>query len=439
MASEQYKLSFKKGLTGFMSSALAIIAGLIFGFIILMIANSEQAVPGFLKILQGGLAQSWQGVGKVINYAIPIIMTGLSVAFAFRTGLFNIGASGQFMIGGFLAIYAGVKFSFLPPVVHWLVAFLLAIIGGAIWGAVPGILKAYRNVNEVITSIMMNYIALYIINFLVPMTVYDRAKNQTRAVLASAKNPTLGLNQLLPKSNLDIGLLIVMGFVVVLFILVFKTTLGFELRACGLNKDASRYAGINEKKSIVLSMVIAGVLSGVGGGLMYLGHTGTFYQVKELIANQGFMGIPVALLGLSNPIGVFFAGLFIAHITVGGTNMQLFDFTVEIIDIIIASIIYFSAFSLLFKMLISKVLQRKYNKVARDAAAETTSDTDAKSEIRIASDRDIEAHKEADKKEKIVPTSDDILVKNPRVLPNAHSVKESAEISSESISKNEEE
>lgn len=359
MFSQKQKLDFKKGFTGFCSSALAILAGLLLGLILLFVANPPQAIPGFLKILEGGFGSDWQGIGKVINYAIPIILTGLSVGFAFKTGLFNIGASGQFMVGGFLAVLVGVRCSFLPPLLHWLVAVLAAVLGGAVWGALVGILKAYRNVNEVITSIMLNYVGLYFVNWIVPMTVYDRMRNQTKPVLAGAKTPTLGLDQLFPKSNLDISLFISLILVVVLYIVINKTTFGYELRACGLNREAAYYAGINEKRSIMLSMVIAGALAGLGGGLLYLGHTGTFIQIKEVIAPQGFNGIPVALLGLSNPIGIFFSGIFIAHITVGGTNLQLFEFTVEIIDMIIAAIIYFGAFALLFRQLIGKAISRR--------------------------------------------------------------------------------
>ena len=361
---KQMKLNFKKGAVGFGSSALSILSGLLLGLILLYIANPAQAIPGFLKILEGGLGGGWQTIGKVINYAIPIIMTGLSVAFAFKTGLFNIGASGQFTFGGFLAIYIGAKWTFLPFGIHWLVAVLVAVLGGALWGAIPGLLKAYRNVNEVISSIMMNYIALYLVNWATVTLVYDKARNQSRAVAASAKTPSLGLNELLPGSRLDLSLFIAIACVILLYIIITKTTFGYELRACGLSRDAARYAGINERRSIMLSMTIAGALSGLGGALLYLGHTGTFIQIKEIIAPQGFNGIPVALLGLSHPIGVFFSGIFIAHITVGGTNMQLFDFTVEIIDMIIAAIVYFGAFALVFRMLLGKFLGGKKKALA---------------------------------------------------------------------------
>jgi len=259
-------------------------------------------------------------------------------------------------MGAFFAVYIGVKWTFLPPSIHWLVALLGAAIGGAIWGMIPGILKAYRNVNEVIASIMMNYIGMYLVNYLIRTNIYDQLRNQTQTIEKGATIPKAGLDQLFETTNLNIGFLIAVIFVVIIYILIEKTTFGFELKACGMNRYASRYAGINEKRSIVLSMVIAGALAGIGGALLYLAGTGRYMQVLDVLAAEGFNGIPVALLGLSNPIGILFAGLFIAHISVGGTNLQLLDFVPEIIDIIIAAIIYCGAFSLIFKQLIEKIM-----------------------------------------------------------------------------------
>ena len=229
---------------------------------------------------------------------------------------------------------------------------------GALWGMVPGLLKAYANVNEVIASIMMNYIGMYLVNTMIANTVYDQVKNQSLPVAAAAKLPKAGLDKLFPGSNLNVGILIAILCVIIIYIIIEKTTFGFELKACGMNPDASKYAGINEKKNIVLSMVIAGALSGIGGALLYLAGSGKYLQVLDVIAPEGFSGISVALLGQSNPIGILFAGLFIGHITVGGYNLQLFDFVPEAIDIIISAIIYCGAFALLFKSLIGNLIKR---------------------------------------------------------------------------------
>ena len=177
------KKDFKKSVISFSSSVMAIIAGLLFGLIILLASNPSQAVAGFFTILQGGLVNGMTGIGQTINLAIPIIMTGLAVGFAFKTGLFNIGAAGQFTIGAFVAVFAGIKFSFLPPVIHFIVALLLAGLAGGLWGAIPGTLKAIANVNEVISSIMTNYIAIFFVNMMIPkLGLYDQLKNQTLPV-----------------------------------------------------------------------------------------------------------------------------------------------------------------------------------------------------------------------------------------------------------------
>lgn len=344
-----------KALLNFSASVLAIIAGLLFGLLILLCSNPSQAFPGFLMILQGSFADGAFGIGQMFYVATPIIMTGLSVGFAFKTGLFNIGASGQFTMGAFVAVYIGVKWTWLPDQIHWVVAIIGAAAAGALWGLVPGLLKAIANVNEVISSIMMNYIGMYLVNILVVKNVYDQVKNQSKPVAQSANLPRAGLDQFLGP-NMTIGIFIAILFVVLIYILIEKTVFGYELKACGYNPFASKYAGINSKRNIVLSMVIAGALSGIGGSLLYLAGSGKYIQVLDVIAPEGFNGIFVALLGLSNPIGILFAGLFIAHITVGGYNLQLYNFVPEVIDIIISAIVYFGAFALLFKTIIRTLM-----------------------------------------------------------------------------------
>ena len=371
------KLLQVEGFTSFLSSLMAIAVGLIVGLIILFISNSKDAIPAFVTILKGGFEDGARGLGQVIYFAIPIIMTGLSVGFAFKTGLFNIGASGQFTCGAFVAIYIGVKWSFVPSEIHWLVALIGAMLAGAVWGSGPGLLKAFFNVNEVITSIMMNYIGMYLVNMTIVKTVYDSLKNQTKPVLKSAVLPKAGLDKLFNASNVNIGIIIVILAVAIIYIILQKTTFGYELKACGSNKDASRYAGINEKRSIILSMVIAGALSGLGGGLLYLSGSGKYIHVLDVLASEGFSGISVALLGMSHPIGIFLSGLFIAHLKVGGFNIQLYNFVPEVIDIIVSVIIYCGAFALLFKEIMNKIIRQPIEEIAaesRDVKTNTTAD-----------------------------------------------------------------
>ncbi len=351
----------------FIASILAIVCGLIFGLIIMFVSNPSGALGGFAMIIQGGFTDGAQGIGQMLYIATPIIMTGLSVGFAFKTGLFNIGASGQFTAGAFAAVLVGVKLSCMPAGLHSIVALLAAVLAGAVWGCVPGILKAYFNVNEVISSIMMNYIGMYGVNILIKEYVYDQIKNQSKAVASTANLGKGGLDLIFPDTNVNVGILIAIGCVILIYIILNKTVFGYELKACGQNSFASRYAGINAKRNIVLSMAIAGALAGLGGAMLYLADSGKYLQVLDNIAPEGFAGISVALLGLSNPIGILFAGLFIGHITVGGLNMQLFNFAPEVIDIIIAAIVYCGALSLLFKLFIKKLRMKREKNMNTDA------------------------------------------------------------------------
>lgn len=348
------KLLQTDGFKNFSSSCIAILIGLLIGTVIIFISNSSEAVNGLTTLLTGPLEEGASGIGRVLYYAVPIIMTGLSVGFAFKTGLFNIGTPGQFIVGAFAAVYIGIKWTFIPAPIHWVVALCGAFVGGAVWAILPGIMKAFLNVNEVISSIMMNYIGIYFVNYAVTQTIFDTMRNQSLPVAASAEIPKMGLDKIFEGSQANGGFIIAVIFVVIMYIILNKTTLGFEMKACGFNKDASKYAGINEKRNIVLSMVIAGALAGVGGGLLYLSGSGKFIEVVDVLPAEGFNGIPVALLGLSNPIGVLFAGLFIAYLNVGGNIMQQFGFIPQIVDIIISSIIYCSALSLIIKGWLAK-------------------------------------------------------------------------------------
>ncbi|MDR1559798.1 MAG: ABC transporter permease [Clostridiales bacterium] len=337
---------------------MAIVVGLAAGFLVLLVSNPSQALGAFGTILSGGLSDR-KNMGQVLYTATPILMTGLSVGFASRTGLFNIGASGQFIAGAYCAVLVGVKCTFLPGPLLCLAALIAAFIAGAIWGSVPGILKAYRNVNEVISCIMMNYIGTYLVNFLIVRTVFDSLKNQSTRVADNANMPKLGLDLLFREGNnvssANSGILLAIIMAVAIYIILEKTQFGFELKACGFNKDAARYAGVSEKRSVILSMVIAGAMAGLGGALLYLAGSGKGIDVLDVLPVEGFNGIPVALLALNNPIGVIFAALFIAYLNVGGFSMQLFNFPPQVIEIIISIIIYFSAFALVLKGVIMSI------------------------------------------------------------------------------------
>lgn len=346
-----------KSSSAFTAALLAIVLGLIFGFIVMAIASPANSFSGFNTMIFGGFMR----LGDVFYYATPILMTGLSVGFAFKMGLFNIGASGQYTMGMFFALYVGFMCK-MPSSVHWIACVVAGLIGGIVWGFIPGILKAFLNVNEVITSIMLNYIGMYLVDMLIQSNavMFVSAKTRTEYLPASAQMPSLCVQN----SNVNIGIIIAIIIAIVLYIILQKTTFGYELKATGYNKHASQYAGINYKLNTILTMVIAGGLSGLGGAFAILAPStiagsSMTYEPISVIAANGFNGIAVALLGNSNPIGIIFSALFISHIQRGGTLASLYGYKPEIIDVVIAVIIYFSAFAMIMNTAFGKLLNRR--------------------------------------------------------------------------------
>ncbi len=360
-----FQLLNSDGIWSFVSSLLAILSGLVAGAIILLITDASNALGGFMSILFGGLS-SMRDIGQVFYAATPIILTGLSVCFAYKTGLFNIGASGQFIIGAFAAVFVGVKFAFIPGPLLWVVCLIVSMIAGALWGVVPGVLNATRNVNIVIACIMMNYIGMFLVNLLIVETVFDPLKNQSMSVAEHANAPKLGLDLIFRNNNavssVNSGIFIAILAGIFIYILVEKTKFGYELKACGFNRDAAKFSGINEKKSIVYSMAISGAISGLGGACLYLAGAGKNIDVVDVLAAEGFQGIPVSLLGMNHPIGVIFAGIFIAYLEQGGFNMQSYGFAPQIIEIITSVIIYFSAFALVLRGVVKNYYTKKQKK-----------------------------------------------------------------------------
>ena len=356
----------RAGLLSLLSTLIVILAGLAIGLIVLFVSDSDQAIPAFWTMLSFG-ASTMRNVGDVLLGASPIILTGLSVTFAYKTGLFNIGAAGQFAFGGFVAIYIGVVFTFLPPPIRILCSILGAAIAGGLWGAIPGLLKAYRNVHEVITSIMTNYIAMYLLSYTIQNTIFDLGRTTTQLLPDDSNLPTLGLDMIFREplgtgfrsSNVNAGIIIAILIAIIVYIILDKTRFGYELKACGFNKDAAKYAGINQNKNIVRSMMICGAIAGVGGALNYMNGTGLSMNAMPVLAMEGFTGISVAFLGLTNPIGVIFSGIFVSYLFLGGARMQPFGFSLELVEIVISVIIYFCAFVLLVKNNLGKMLFKR--------------------------------------------------------------------------------
>lgn len=347
---------YEDNLNTIISSLLAIIAGLIFGFVIILFSKSGNPFGAFSTILFGGFKEGSKSLGDVLFLATPIMFTGLAVAFSFKTGMLNIGASGQYTIGAILAIIVGVLGTGLPTFLHITLALIAAMIGGALWALIPSLLKAFRNVNEVVTTIMMNYLAMYTTKLLIVKFVYNPITNETLDVQESAVIPSSFLEKIFPGSQLNISFLLILAIAIIVYIFLYKTTYGLALRSVGSNRHASRYAGINEKSSIIVSMLISGAIAGIGGAVVFLTASGKHMQNLAIIYTEGFDGIPVALLANSHPLGVVFSAIFIGYLKVSGFYLQLFQIKPEIINIIISSIIYFSALSLLFRKYSSKIL-----------------------------------------------------------------------------------
>jgi simple sugar transport system permease protein len=364
------------------ASIAAIVIGILFGFILMLVLKPADSFYGLSQLLIGGLT-STRKLGDVFYNAAPLIMTGLAVGFAFKTGLFNIGTAGQYAVGGLFALFSAIVFGF-----PWWLALIASAVGGAIWGSIPGFFKAYFNVNEVISSIMLNWIGMYAVNLAVANTPKmlanyywkDAPAERTpslKQVNPGAILPKLGLEKILHE-NMSIAIFLAIFIAIIIYIILNDTVFGYELKAVGYNRHASRYAGISEKRNIVLSMTIAGALAGIGSGLYYL--TGVAeYTIGVVLPAAGFNGIPVALLASSNPAGTIFSGLFIAYTQVGGNAMQP-EFAREVADIVIAVVIYISAFSLLFKEIITKRIKKKKNKQIEKSGVHTEMNAYAKEE-----------------------------------------------------------
>ncbi len=386
------RLYEKDGTQKLLASLLSILIGLGVGAVVIVIVGLTKnnigirgVWDGVRLILVGILSTgreagqlTWgynpQSLGNMLFRATPLILTGLSVALANKTGLFNIGAPGQYLMGTMatLMIALSIPYGTLPGWLIWLLAFLGGMLAGAIWGAIPGILKAFLNINEVLACIMTNWLAANIVtwgfdesNFknMVEGTktgyVYKTTYGLTLVDGAwtyvdgnGVSTPKMGLDLLFPGSQVNGGILIAILLAVATYILLNKTTLGYELKACGSNRHAARYAGINDKRNIVLSMAIAGALAAAGASLYWLsGNTEFFWTTYQALPDAGFNGIPVALLAVNNPIGVLFTGVFMAMLDIVGQNLTgLTAYNEYITDVIIAVIVYLSAFSLVIRM-----------------------------------------------------------------------------------------
>jgi simple sugar transport system permease protein len=359
-----------------LSSLVCIACGILLGFaVLLLLAIFTPSIPvgeAFrgLGIILGGPFASGRGgdiaftLGEMLFEATPLMMTGLAVAVAFKNGLFNIGAPGQYLMGIMGSVMVALSFptdgsnAFLG----WILALLTGTLLGVLWGMIPGFFKAFLGVNEVIVCIMTNWIAANVVSWAFKDSVFlNVGGGKTAYTLKTAENgiatPKLGLDRLFPGSNIDMGILIAVAAAVVLYIVINKTTFGYELKACGANREAARYAGMSVRRNIMLSMMISGGLAAMGACLYILnGNIEFAWETYARLPDTGFNGIPVALLATSDPIGVIFSSLFLRYIGKGGYNLAGYTmFNEYVSDLIVALIIYFAGFASFIRMFMPQV------------------------------------------------------------------------------------
>ncbi|MBA4536253.1 ABC transporter permease [Bacillus aquiflavi] len=333
---------------------IAVILGLIVGAIIMLISGFSP-VAGY-KALWNGIFGDVYSVGETIRQITPYILAGLAVAFAFRTGLFNIGVEGQLIVGWFAAAYVGFAFD-LPAVIHLPLAVLAAAAAGSLWAFLPGILKARFRVHEVIVTIMMNYIALHTVNALIRKLSGNGDRTENIAETASLRSSFL--EEITDYSRMHNGIFIALLCVFIMWFILEKTSRGFELKSVGFNHDASRYAGMNVNRNIVLSMVISGAFAGLAGAMEALG-TFEYISVKGGFTGVGFDGIAVALLGANTPVGIIFGAVLFGSLKFGSLNMpNEAGVPPEVVSIVIAVIIFFVASGYIFRLLLQRLKKTK--------------------------------------------------------------------------------
>lgn len=391
----------KEGTQKVLASLLSILVGLTVGAVVVVIVGLLKSNIGLkgtwdgLRIIFFGVLVkgrdaagnlSWgfnpRAWGDLLFRATPVIMTGLSVAVAFKTGLFNIGAPGQYLMGTLatLTIALGIPSDAVPAWIIWVLAFLGGMVAGALWGAIPGLLKALLNINEVLACIMTNWVAANLVTWAFDESNFKNVAEGTKigyiykTSFNGVATSKMGLDRIFPESQINGGILIAIAIAIVMYILLNKTTLGYELKTCGANRHAARYAGINDKRNIVLSMAISGALAAGGAALYWLsGNTEFFWSTYQSLPAAGFNGIPVALLAVNNPIGVVFAGVFMAMLDIVGQNLTGFTaYNEYITDVIIAVIVYLSAFSLLIRLWLTGRKKKAAAKAEQINTAEET-------------------------------------------------------------------
>lgn len=342
---------------------VSIVLGFLIGAVMMALGGYDPLIA-YAALFQKAFGSPYN-FGEMLREMTPLLLTGLSVAFAFRAGLLNIGTAGQMVMGSLGAALVGVLVP-LPPVLHATVALLVGVLFGALWGALVGYLKAYRGVNEVIAAIMLNWVALYLVNYVIRMTILDpQQKQRSLYVSPSARLNADVLSALFQNARLSYGFLLALIMVYVFWFLLYRTRLGFELRAVGAGAEAAQYAGIRIGRQVVLTMLISGAFSGLAGAIEVLGVYG-YVTISTVLASYGFDGIAVALLGGATALGTLFSALLFAVLSYGAAGMQFAaDVPLEVSRVVMASILFFVAAAQLVRTLYASTVGR-LKRIAQD-------------------------------------------------------------------------
>lgn len=367
MKKEKTPLLRNGAIQALLASLLCILIGLLVGYIALLFINPAGAGEAILTIIKNFMTYSrttaqLKYLGSTLVKTAPLLMCSLSVLFAYKVGLFNIGAAGQYVVGAGACLYCALGLN-MP----WYACFIAAIAAGALLGAASGVLKAYCNVNEVISCIMLNWISLYTVNMLLTK-VKEEASPYTKTLSSTnpgALLPSMGLGELFSKNQyVTIAIPLSVIVAVLVWVLLEKTKLGYELKATGCNKFAAKYCGMREQKNLILTMAIAGGLAGMGAAMLFLSGFEQWQCTQSAVPAMGFNGIAAAFLGGLNPIGTVISSYFIQHITNGGAYVDKTMYSAQISDFISALIIYLCGFVLFFKFALNNWLNRRDEKRA---------------------------------------------------------------------------
>ena len=361
------------GVQAFVASIICILLGLLIGYIVLLFINPEGALESITNVIKNFFTwsrpkQQLKQFGNTLAKTMPLLLCSLSILFAYKVGLFNIGAAGQYVAGSCACLYAALAWHW-----GWLPCLLFAILAGGVLGAIVGFLKSYCNVNEVISGIMLNWISLYLANTILakvkevasPYTMYLSDVNP------SALLPTLGLDKLFNNNKyVTIAIPLALIIAIAISVILNRTRLGYELKATGNNKNAAKYSGMKENRNIILTLVIAGGLAGLGAAMLYLTGYMRWECTQSSVPGMGFNGIAAAFLGGLSPIGAIFSSFFIQHITDGGQYVNTNFYSSQISDLISSVIIYLCGFVLFIKITMNGILARSEEKAQKRALAQ---------------------------------------------------------------------